>query len=390
MKKKQWLYVAIMCIACTLGMGVFAVHGMASSYETESQTLLNGLVTAEDGYLYYYVNGEIKTGWQEINGKTYYFRKSGSSAPKGSAITGLKKIGQDRYYFSSDGVLQTGWVEINGYQYYFRKSAASGHKGAAATGLIKIGDYRYCFTSTGKMCTGWKTINGYRYYFKKAGDGVLRGSAVTGLKKINGNRYYFTSGGKLYTGWKTVNGNRYYFREDGTGSQIGMAETGLTVIGGKQYYFSSSGVLQMNAIVGTQSTGYYYVDDSGVVISEKAICQAVDFVTAHAASGSTAEEKLKLCFTYMRSNYSYTRYYGTPAASDLLAYAESYFTNLTGNCYRYAASVACIAKVLGYEVRVAVGQVASSDGTQMSAHGWAEVNMDETWYICDVNFNVYK
>lgn len=237
MKKIRWLYAGILCFAiCILGAGISTIHGLASSVGAESRTSLNGLVTAEDGYLYYYVNGKMQTGWTEINGKTYYFRKKSSTTPRGSALTGLKKIGDCRYYFSSEGVLQTGWAEIDGHRYYFRKSAASGHKGAAATGLIKIGDYRYYFTSSGKMCTGWKTVNGCRYYFKKAGDGVIRGSAVTGLKKISGN----------------------------------------------QYYFSSSGVLQTNTIAGTESEGYYYVDDNGQVISTKAICQAVDFVIAHA------------------------------------------------------------------------------------------------------------
>ncbi len=62
------------------------------------------------------------------------------------------------------------------------------------------------------------------------------------------------------------------------------------------------------------------------------------------------------------------------------------FTNICGNCYRYAAGFACIAKVLGYDSRVAVGGVTSSSTrSYLSPHGWTEVKVDGKWYICDVS-----
>ena len=65
-------------------------------------------------------------------------------------------------------------------------------------------------------------------------------------------------------------------------------------------------------------------------------------------------------------------------------YANYMFVNGRGNCFRYAASFACIAKVLGYESRVAVGEISSSRGG-MTPHGWTEVNVGGTWYMCDAN-----
>ena len=33
----------------------------------------NGFVKDADGYTYYYVDGEMQTGWQEIGDDVYYF-----------------------------------------------------------------------------------------------------------------------------------------------------------------------------------------------------------------------------------------------------------------------------------------------------------------------------
>ena len=54
-------------------------------------------------------------------------------------------------------------------------------------------------------------------------------------------------------------------------------------------------------------------------------------------------------------------------------------SNGQGNCYRYASSFAYIARALGYEARVAVGTLGRSP------HGWTEVLVGDTWYLCDAN-----
>ncbi|MCD7883117.1 MAG: hypothetical protein LUI87_05355 [Lachnospiraceae bacterium] len=365
----------------------------SSGKTTDSATqLLNGFVTESDGFTYYYENSVKTGGWLTIGKNTYYFYKSahGSIPAKAMVTDTVVRINGYSYYFDSEGIMQTGWVTWNKKTYYFYKSSHDPiPKGAAAAGLVRISGYRYYFSSTGQMKTGWQTINGSKYYFKKTASSAFpKGAAVTGLIKISGYRYYFSSSGKMQTGWKTINGNEYYFRKSNNTAPKGSAVTGLVKINGYQYYFNSSGIMQQNQIVGSSSEGYYYVDDSGKVVTTKAIQMAVDYVMAHSSAALSNSARLETCFKYMRSTYSYKRYYGTPGASDLSGYAVSYFTNHYGNCYRYAASVACIAKVLGYDSRVAVGKIASVYGG-WSAHGWAEVNVNGTWYICDVNFNAY-
>ena len=62
------------------------------------------------------------------------------------------------------------------------------------------------------------------------------------------------------------------------------------------------------------------------------------------------------------------------------------FTNKAGNCYRFAASFVCVARVLGYDARIGVGNIESSSGG-WAAHGWAEIYVDGTWYICDLSMH---
>ncbi len=179
---------------------------------------------------------------------------------------------------------------------------------------------------------------------------------VTGWKTISSKKYYFASNGKMTTGWKSISG--------------------------KYYYFNSSGVLQTNKIVGSKSNGYYYVDSSGVRVTSDEITYAVEFVMAHSDSSDSAATRLKDCYNYLWKNYPYNRTYETPDASTMSDEAVAIFKNGYGNCYKYAAAFACIAKVLGYESRVCVGKISARSGG-MTPHGWTEVKVNGSWYLCD-------
>ena len=76
-------------------------------------------------------------GWQEINGR--------------------------RYYYDAKGNLKTGWIEDNG-KWYFLSSA-----GEITTGWKKIRGKDYFFDETGVMSTGTVTIEGQEYTFDDQG-----------------------------------------------------------------------------------------------------------------------------------------------------------------------------------------------------------------------------
>ena len=54
----------------------------------------------------------------------------------------------------------------------------------------------------------------------------------------------------------------------------------------------------------------------------------------------------------------------------------------SGNCYRFAALFCWLARGLGYDANVVAGGVPSYSSGQ-APHGWVEIHMNGTTYICD-------
>ncbi|MCD8014142.1 MAG: hypothetical protein LUG99_13385 [Lachnospiraceae bacterium] len=186
---------------------------------------------------------------------------------------------------------------------------------------------------------------------------------------------------EAYTGWKKVDGVKYYYVD-------GEKVTGWKKISGKYYYFNAKGKLQTNKIVGSKKKGYYYVDKTGVRVTDARIKAAVNFVVTHSKSSQSNRARLKACYVAMYNN-PYKRFYGdTPSASTMPSYAAYMFKYNTGNCYRYASAMAYIARVLGYDSRVTTGGVNSSGGTYLAAHGWCEIKVGSTWRILDCSIQL--
>ncbi len=178
----------------------------------------------------------------------------------------------------------------------------------------------------------------------------------------------------------------YYFDKDGCGTPY--TKSGMITIsynGKKKTYYAQKKTLVTNAIAGNSKDGYYYVGSDGVVVKDKVIKRAVKYVRAHTKTGWSQEKKLKACYQYLWKHYSYQRFYESPKASKMSSYANYMLSKKKGNCYRYAASFAYIARVLGYDVRVAVGSIPHLHGNGMTPHGWTEIKIDGKWYLFDAN-----
>lgn len=220
------------------------------------------------------------------------------------------------------------------------------------------------------------------YYFDETGNGAkYTGTKTISITYEDGSAKYFVKAGKLLNDWYKKENKTYYYAN-------GKMVTGWYKISGKKYYFdksaSNKGVLLTNTIIGTGTEDSYYVDETGVQITDPEIKLAVKFVNAHTKKSWSDSKKLEACFQYLWKNYEYERFYDTPKASAMSDYAVYMLKNKKGNCFRYAASFACIAKVLGYDTRVAVGKISSTHGG-MTPHGWTEVKVDGKWYLCDAN-----
>ena len=118
MRKKIFVFLVVLFIVCPFTVNADEVNNAESIYSA-----LNGLIT-ENGYTYYYVNGVKQTGFQTIDGNTYFF-----SRVDGAMRTGIFSIDYVMYWFDDNGVMQTGLYEENGNKYYFDENGrASGFK----------------------------------------------------------------------------------------------------------------------------------------------------------------------------------------------------------------------------------------------------------------------
>lgn len=262
MKKKLFVFFTMMMLV-SLAMGLGTVTASAADTSASATQVQEEITWTTDanGYLYGTVNGEKLAGWViSADGDTYYFARSSSDVPLGSAAVGLTKIGGYWYYFSEDGVMQTGWQTVGADTYYFIPSSTSLPAGSAVTGLVKIGDYRYYFSTKGVMQTGWQTIGKYRYYFYKSSSSKqVKGAAATGLVKIGNYKYYFISNGRAKrNSWVTISKKKYYF-----GSNYRMKTNSWIKVGKYYYYVNENGVMQTSCVTGSSSKGYGYVNSLG-------------------------------------------------------------------------------------------------------------------------------
>ena len=171
----------------------------------------------EDGKRYYYVDGVMLLGWQQIEDTLYYLGEDGA------LCTGWQQIEDALYYLGEDGALCTGWLQIEDSRYYL------GEDGIVRTGWQEVEGLNRYFQADGALATGWQQIEGNNYYLDS------EGCAVTGWADVEDKRYYLGEDGAMVTGWLELEGALYYLKENGA-----MAR-GCVEIDGVKNYFTSTG-----------------------------------------------------------------------------------------------------------------------------------------------------
>ena len=207
---------------------------------------------------YYTVFCKRLFGWQEIDGKNYYFdpdtgilQTGWLTLPEGTyclntsgtPVTGWQNTASGRFHFGEDGRLSTGWLQDADGAVYLNE------EGKAVSGWLTLPEGKYYLNKTGHPLTGWQDLPEGRRHF--GDNGVLstgwhkedagtfyldeEGAMVTGWLTLDEGKYYLNEDGTLHTGWMQTDEARYYFLEDGT-----MA-VGSHKIGEISRYFSSDG-----------------------------------------------------------------------------------------------------------------------------------------------------
>ena len=139
-----------------------------------------------------------------------------------------------------------------------------------------------------------------------------------------------------------------------------------------------------NKIVGSKAKVYYYVDKTGRKVNTREIRQAVDFVMRNSKAGDSRAKRLKACYRALQTYPYFGMTNRAPKAKNLSSYARYMFSRHRGDCYYYASTMAYIARVLGYDSRVAVGGVtARGPAAPLSLHGWCEVKYGKSWRMLD-------
>jgi len=370
-------------IICILAVAVLSRGAVASagypSVEAED-TIYNIQETENNGQDL--GQGEVPSGWQEIEGKKYYFsletgemlsglqeiegKKYYFSLETGEMLSGLQEIEENKHYFSLEtGEMLLGRQVIDNKDYYFNEDGIM-----QAGGLVETEDGTYYCGKNGVLASGWKKIKGLKYYFH-----VKDKKMVTGLNKIKGNYYIFDSKGRLAQSdgisIVKVNDSIYCANPDG------KAASGWQVKRNKLYSATRKGRVRRNTtyqgIVLTK-TGAAKKDINSMLKIRliKVLKQVVN-------EKMPRSKKLYACWRYITSGkfryaskYPDLRLKNWPRKT-----AYNMLATYSGNCYSYACAFAAMASELGYKPYIVCGRVHGSrdrapDG--YTRHAWVKIN----------------
>ena len=228
-------------------LGILSVIFILSSavlgwYLYDAHVDRSGWIMQHDQYFYRDFHNRNVTGWQQIQGSTYYF------SPEGVMQTGWLTLGENRYYLRGDGKRASGWLQSQGDTYYLDAG------GALQTGLMTVDGQVYLMDENGRMLHGRQEAEGAVYYFTEDGP------AHTGPMELDGQSCFFGSDGQMQTGWvEQQDGWRYYLPE-------GPMATGLQEIDGKVYYLEKeTGLPHLGWL--TQGEYSYYFSDDGAALT---------------------------------------------------------------------------------------------------------------------------
>ena len=224
-----------------------------------------------------------------------------------------------------------GWIKKDG-KYYWRQENGKVYK---KKGLVVLNGKQYYLSSDGsRVSERWRPVNGKYYFFQK-----------------NGVKYE-------KTGWFSTGGYKYYLGKGG------YRRTGFITINKKKYYFNPYGKLFVNKKTVKISGKYYTMDQNGVVTAlsdllVKCSEETRKFINNHTTPGMTNSQKLRACYNHLLwyMNYRPKPFKPSDFAGQDWPYRfalDVFQTNLTGDCFGFACSLAACARELGYEPYVII------------------------------------
>ena len=385
------------------------IDGKKYVFDKVTGVLLRNVEKVEGGHWVYYGSDGVKvTGWAEHHGNRYYYNE------KGWMLYGNQTIDGKKYYFDPvTGVMYKGEKVVSGHWVYFSEV-----DGAMAVGWTEHHGNRYYYNEKGWMLYGNQTIDGKEYTFDKV-TGVLQygfyekdgkvyyrdiegerllgkqiidgktllfdettGELLTGLRVVDNETYYYVNKAPyVYTGEIYLNGHWRYFDET-----TGAMAIGWTEHHGHRYYYNDKGEM----LYGTQNIDgktYYFDTVTGIERDTLGwVQEGSSWAYYDGGYRKYSVSDLRSAFNWSSSAVAYQSLSGAPAGTSHVAWYGNYgFKNQRGNCYVMAATFCHMARLMGYEAYLVEGSVPMASGG-MGPHGWCEIVMNGTTYVCDPDF----
>ncbi len=332
------------------------------------------------GAWYYVVGSKVQTSYTGVadykNSNGWWYVENGKVDFSANTVAKNK----NGWWYVLDGKVQFGFTGLANYSNEY------------GWWYIQDGKVDFSKNTVAKNKNGWWYVLGGKVQF-----------GFTGLADYsNSNGWWYINSGKVTFDVDTVakNKNGWWYVKD---SKVDFSYSGSAQNENGWWYISNGKVdFNVGTVVKEGSDWVYYYNGKrntsytgvapnengwwyvykGKVVFDDVLTYAAQFVGKYSTTSQSTSAKLQSCYNALWSKYPYKRYYESPSASKMAQFALDMFKNKQGNCYRYAAAFAYIAKVLGYEARVGVGQISAAAGG-MTPHGWTEVKVGSTWYICD-------
>ena len=201
---------------------------------------------------YYYAgpDGALVSGWNEIDGKWYFFGSEDPDYPNRNYMRAGEwlNFGDNEvwYYVDKTGARVEGW----GASKLYDTKDAEGKD-------VTTRDWYYFEPGTGvQFQDGWKKIDGKWYIFS---DGVMQHDAAL-VDEDTGKEYYLGSDGAMVTGWvQDSQGEWYNYGDDGAL----VTDSWIEDDNGSWYYVDANGEMARN-----EEIDGYYVGSDGAWIPD--------------------------------------------------------------------------------------------------------------------------
>ena len=212
--------------------------------ESQTGNIRTGFLNL-NGHTYYFGDGtRWENHWMNAWGNKYYFKSDGARA-----TNEMVNIDGATYYFDGQGIMKTNYfLNQKGKIYYF------GNDGKEYRDRFYTNwGHTYYFGTDGARYTNQFYTNwGHTYYF--GADGARWDNK---FYTNWGNVYYFgTDGARWDNHWMNAWGNKYYFKSDGA-----RATNEMVNIDGATYYFDGQGIMKHDYFVTQKGKVYYFGQD---------------------------------------------------------------------------------------------------------------------------------